>query len=99
VLTRQRPGTASGVVFMTIEDETGIANIIVWPKTFEKYRRAVMNSRFVAIRGRVQRVELVVHVIAEEVLDLSDELARLREGIPPPPAQLELTLFKSRDFH
>ncbi|WP_413992859.1 error-prone DNA polymerase [Labrys okinawensis] len=99
VLTRQRPGTASGVVFMTIEDETDISNIIVWPKTFEKYRRAVMNSRFVAIRGRVQRAGLVVHVIAENVLDLSAELARLREGVPAPPAQLELTLFKSRDFH
>jgi error-prone DNA polymerase len=99
VLTRQRPGTASGVVFMTIEDETDISNIIVWSGTFEKYRRAVMNSRFVAVRGRVQRAGLVVHVIAESVVDLSAELSRLREGIAPPPAQLELTLFKSRDFH
>ncbi|MGJ4856640.1 error-prone DNA polymerase [Labrys sp. La1] len=103
VVTRQRPGTASGVVFMTIEDETGIANIIVWSRTFERNRRAVMNARFVAIRGRLQRASDVVHVIAEEVLDLSAELARLRDmtdgASPPPPAQLELSLFKSRDFH
>ncbi|MGO4336099.1 error-prone DNA polymerase [Labrys sp. KB_33_2] len=102
VVTRQRPGTASGVVFMTIEDETGIANIIVWSRTFERNRRAVMNARFVAIRGRLQRASDVVHVIAEEVLDLSAELARLRDmtdGASPPPAQLELSLFKSRDFH
>ncbi|MDQ0394483.1 error-prone DNA polymerase [Labrys monachus] len=99
VLTRQRPGTASGVVFMTIEDETDISNIIVWPKVFERYRRIVMTSRLVAIRGRLQRAGIVVHVIAEDLVDLSAEISRLRDRDGPPPAQLELGLFKSRDFH
>jgi error-prone DNA polymerase len=100
VVTRQRPGTASGVVFMTIEDETDISNIIVWPKTFEKYRRTVMSSRFVAIRGRVQRVGIVVHVIAESLIDLAVVLPRIREADKVHrPVQLEFSQFKSRDFH
>src|SRR5690606_9957583 len=57
VLVRQRPGSASGVVFMTVEDETGIANIVFWPSVFEKYRAAVMGGRLVRIEGRVQRLE------------------------------------------
>ena len=66
VLMRQRPGTAKGVVFMTLEDETDIANIIVWPKVFAKNRRTVMTARFLAVRGRLQRAGLVIHVVAEE---------------------------------
>src|SRR6202008_2094327 len=56
VLVRQRPGTSKGVVFRTLEDETDIANIIVWPKVFEQNRRTVMTARFLAVRGRLQRV-------------------------------------------
>jgi error-prone DNA polymerase len=67
VLVRQRPGTSKGVVFMTLEDETDIANIIVWPKVFEKNRRTVMTAQFLAVRGRLQRAGLVVHVIAEKL--------------------------------
>ena len=74
VLMRQMPGTAKGVVFMTLEDETDIANIIVWPKVFAKNRRVVMTARFLAVRGRLQRAGLVVHVIAESFVDLSAEL-------------------------
>ena len=80
VLVRQRPGTAKGVIFMTLEDETDIANIIVWPKAFAKNRRTVMTARFLAVRGRLQRAGLVIHVVAENFVDLSAELPWLREG-------------------
>ena len=80
VLVRQRPGTASGVIFATLEDETGAANVIVWPKIFEKYRRAVLGSRFMAVRGQIQREGEVIHVIAHEVTDLTADLMRLGEG-------------------
>jgi len=74
VLVRQRPGTASGVVFVTIEDEHGIANLVVWPKVFEGYRRVVMGSRLLGVQGRVQREELVIHLVAERLWDWSAEL-------------------------
>jgi error-prone DNA polymerase len=106
VLVRQRPGTSKGVVFMTLEDETDIANIIVWPKVFEKNRRTVMTARFLAVRGRLQRAGLVNHVIAESFFDLSAELPALRDGelfLPAPsgPTHQEGSwrILKSRDFH
>jgi error-prone DNA polymerase len=71
VIARQRPGTAKGVIFMTLEDDTGVANIIVWPKIFETFRRVVIASRLVRVTGQVQREGLVVHVIARKVEDLS----------------------------
>jgi error-prone DNA polymerase len=74
VLVRQRPGTASGVVFVTIEDEHGIANLVVWPRVFEAHRRIVMGSRLIAVRGRVQREGLVIHLVAEQLWDWSAEL-------------------------
>ncbi len=103
VLTRQMPG-AKGVVFMTLEDETDIANIIIWPKVFARNRRVVMTSRLVAVRGRLQRAGLVVHVLAESFIDLSAELNRLRDGDlfagpGPQHGQINLPLLKSRDFH
>jgi error-prone DNA polymerase len=100
VLIRQQPGTAKGVIFMTLEDETDIANIIVWPKVFAANRRIVMTSRFVAVRGRLQRAGLVVHVVAQRFVDLTAELRRLTDGdLAEPGAQGELPLGKSRDFH
>jgi error-prone DNA polymerase len=106
VLMRQMPGTAKGVVFATLEDETGIANIVIWPKVFERHRRLVMTSRFLAVHGRLQRAGLVVHVVAEEFVDLTSQLCRLRDGdITLPDARMlsskqsELPLIKSRDFH
>jgi error-prone DNA polymerase len=103
VLIRQQPGTAKGVIFMTLEDETDIANIIVWPKVFAQNRRIVMTSRFVAVRGRLQRAGLVIHVVAYSFIDLTQQLRRLVDGEPAaeggPPAQGELPLVKSRDFH
>jgi len=77
VLVRQRPGTASGVIFMTLEDETGIANIVVWPKLFEQYRAQVLGGRLVAVDGPVQSESGVIHVIAERVHDFTPMLAKL----------------------
>lgn len=75
VLVRQRPGTASGVIFATLEDETGVMNIIIWPKLFEAERRTVIGSKFLGVVGMVQREESVIHVIARQVANLSNELA------------------------
>jgi error-prone DNA polymerase len=77
VLVRQRPGTASGVIFMTLEDETGIANIVVWPKLFEQFRREVLGGRLIAIDGPVQSESDVIHVIAERVHDWTPLLGQL----------------------
>tara|TARA_R110000868_G_scaffold171997_1_gene407766 strand:+ start:2481 stop:5708 length:3228 start_codon:yes stop_codon:yes gene_type:complete len=83
VLVRQRPGTASGVIFATLEDETGVANIIIWPKVYERYRRIVLTSRLFEIRGRVQKEGIVVHIIADEVEDLTYELAMISTAEDP----------------
>ena len=77
VLLRQRPGTAKGVVFLTLEDETGTANIIVWRKLYERYRRAVISGRLLRICGRVERQSGVTHVVAETIEDISPLLDRL----------------------
>ncbi len=77
VLLRQRPGTAKGVIFVTLEDETGVANVVVWAKVFEKFRRAVIAGRLLRVTGRLQREAGVVHVVAETVEDLSPLLDRL----------------------
>jgi error-prone DNA polymerase len=109
VITRQRPGTASGVVFVTLEDEAGIANIIVWSTVFERFRRIVMTSRLLAVRGLVQKEGIVIHVVAEELIDLSSELDHLDaplllthgrgdEAVHPGHDQRAVRP-KSRDFH
>jgi len=77
VIVRQRPGTAKGVVFLTLEDETGIANIVIWQKTFERHRRAVIAGRLLRVTGRVQRASGVVHVVATQIEDMSALLDRL----------------------
>ncbi|NND50076.1 MAG: error-prone DNA polymerase, partial [Rhizobiales bacterium] len=79
VLVRQRPGTASGVIFATLEDETGIANVIIWPKVFERFRRIVLASRLMAVTGRVQRQGIVIHLVSEKLEDLSGRLDALSE--------------------
>ncbi|RMH45497.1 MAG: hypothetical protein D6688_06150 [Alphaproteobacteria bacterium] len=86
VICRQRPGTAKGVVFMTLEDETGVANVVVWAKVFARFRRAVIAGRLVRVTGRVQRAAGVTHVVAERVEDISDMLDRLVETAPDPTA-------------
>ncbi len=77
VLVRQRPGTASGVIFVTLEDETGIANIIVWPSVFERYRRVLLDSVMLGIVGKLQTESGVTHVIADRLVDLSPRLHAL----------------------
>ncbi|MCV2891287.1 error-prone DNA polymerase [Ruegeria aquimaris] len=84
VITRQRPGTASGVIFLTLEDETGVSNVVVWPKVYERFRRIVMGGRLLRVTGYLQREGIVVHLIAQEVQDLSHKLSEL--GHPQPEA-------------
>ena len=79
VTCRQRPGSAKGVVFMTIEDESAVANVIVWPKVFERVRPVVLSARYVAVSGRVQAESGVIHVVADALEDLTVLLARLAE--------------------
>ena len=76
-LVRQRPGTASGVIFITLEDETGIANLVVWPKVFERFRRVVMAARLIRVTGRLQREGIVTHVIADHLEDMTHRLRAL----------------------
>lgn len=77
VLVRQRPGTAKGVIFVTLEDETGTANVVVWAQTYERFRRAVIAGRLLRVTGKLQREAGVVHVVAELIEDLSPMLDRL----------------------
>jgi error-prone DNA polymerase len=79
VLVRQRPGSSQGVVFMTIEDETGIANAVIWPRTFEANRQVVMAARLILIHGRVQRHEDIIHIVAAHMEDCSDDLSLLSD--------------------
>jgi error-prone DNA polymerase len=82
VLVRQRPGTASGVIFATLEDETGVANVVVWPKLFEddRLRKILLTSRMLAVRGKVQSEQGVIHVIAQDMDDLTPHLLDLSQG-------------------
>ncbi|HSV02614.1 MAG TPA: error-prone DNA polymerase, partial [Phenylobacterium sp.] len=103
VLVRQRPGTAKGVVFMTLEDETGIANVVVWKATFEANRRLVMGGSFVIVHGQVQKEGEVIHLVAERFTDLSHRLSEMRDGEAEPAPRVRSRvsgrLIRSRDFH
>src|ERR1019366_10022746 len=85
VLVRQMPGSAKGVVFITIEDETGIANLVIWPKLYERQRRVILSARMMAVHGRIQREGEVVHLVAHRVTDLSDTLTSVgdRDAVFP----------------
>lgn len=103
VLIRQRPGSAKGVVFITIEDETGVANLVVWPDVFEKQRKIVMGARLMAVHGIIQKDEDggVIHVVARRLEDHTHMLRHLSEeslpstlaqgdapgSLPPPPGR------------
>jgi error-prone DNA polymerase len=77
VLVRQRPGSAKGVIFITLEDEGDIANLIVWPSLFDKQRGVILGAQMLACRGKVQRDGGTIHLIAEHVIDQSDMLRRI----------------------
>ena len=83
VITRQRPGTAKGLIFLTLEDETGNANVIVMPDVYEEYRQAVLEPKFIRVSGTVQNQDGIVHLKAEHV-----------EALPVSAAQIT-----SHDFH
>ncbi|WP_430911195.1 error-prone DNA polymerase [Methylobacterium sp. sgz302541] len=114
VLVRQRPG-AGNAIFVTLEDETGIANVVLWARVFERFRREIMGARLLLVEGRVQKSpEGVTHLMAERVLDRSAELRRLSEDEPPSARPTRADAYpepphghprnvrilpKSRDFH
>ncbi len=90
VICRQRPGTARGVIFVSIEDETGVANIVIWAGVFDRFRRAVVAGRCLKVTGRLQRDGAVVHVIADRIEDLSpllDEIITI-DALPGPADHL-----------
>jgi error-prone DNA polymerase len=97
VLVRQRPGSAKGVVFMTLEDETGIANIVVWPKVMERFRKEVMGARLILVEGYIQSSpEHVTHLVAQRLFDRSHDLMglandalRRKPAVPAGPALIE----------
>ena len=101
VLVRQRPGTAHGVVFMTLEDETGIANIVVWKDVFEANRRLVMGAAFVMVHGQLQVQGEVIHLVAKRFTDLSHLHAAMKQDDANPDPRQKPTgrLVPSRDFH
>ncbi|TYP65906.1 DnaE-like error-prone DNA polymerase [Stutzerimonas stutzeri] len=86
VLVRQRPGSAKGVMFITLEDESGIANLVLWPKVFDRHRRIVLGAGMIGVEGCVQRAGEVVHLVAHRLTDMSAELASVgRQGAFPLP--------------
>ncbi len=84
VLIRQRPGSAKGVVFITLEDETGTINLVVWPDLKDKQRKVVMGARLLEVRGRVEYDDEVIHVIAQHMTDATSELHRLADDLLGP---------------
>ena len=99
VTCRQRPGTATGVMFMTLEDETGNSNIVVWNSVLKRFRAELLTSRLVAVKGIVEREGIVIHVMAGEVRNLSHKLTGLSLTPMPVSGSPSDSLFKSRNFH
>ena len=101
VLVRQRPGTAKGVVFMTLEDETGTANVVIWKDVFDANRRLIMGGSLIAVQGQLQIEDAIIHVVAKSFIDLSHLAVAMRQE--DPDARLETRargrLLASRDFH
>jgi len=94
VITRQRPGSAKGVMFVTLEDETGVANLVVWQKVLEEYRSIAIGAAMIGIQGKLQREGKVIHVVAETLLDEAWRLTALDA-----PGQDGALNLRSRDFH
>ena len=85
VLVRQRPGSANGVFFVTLEDETGVANLVVWPRVGELYRPVLMGARILLVNGRVQTADNVTHIVADQLIDRTDDLSLLSEEVQADP--------------
>ena len=113
VTVRQRPGSAKGTMFITIEDETGIANLVIWPSLVEPFRREIIGARLLGVAGQVQKSpEGVTHIVAGRLVDLTDLVAALdapaahgdelprarRHARPPRHPRSERVIPKSRDF-
>lgn len=91
VILRQRPGTAKGVIFVTLEDETGVVNVIVWRNKYEQFRRAVIAGRMLRVTGRLQRAHSVTHILAENIEDISfmlDQLVHVSPSMQRPENDL-----------
>ena len=101
VLIRQRPGSAKGVTFITIEDETGVANLIIWPDRMEDFRQVVLGGRLIGVRGQVQREGIVTHIVSETMADYSHRLGYLTLGDVPDSdgKTVGRIIPTSRDFH
>jgi error-prone DNA polymerase len=95
VLVRQKPESAKGVMFITIEDETGVANLVIWPSLYERQRRIILAAGMFAVRGRIQREGEVVHLVARHLTDLSAELA----GVGERDHQFPLPHGRGDEFH
>jgi len=87
VLVRQKPGSAKGVMFATIEDETGVVNVVIWPSLFERQRRVVLSASMLGVNGRIQKEGDVVHLVAQRLFDFSSDLGSLGERDGPFPLQ------------
>ena len=87
VILRQRPGTAKGVIFITLEDETGVVNVIVWRNMYERFRRAVISGRMLRVTGQLQRAHDVTHVLAQQIEDISYLLDQLVNSDAAQPVQ------------
>ena len=98
VTTRQRPGTAKGIIFVTLEDETGIANLVVFRDAFERYRRTVLTAGLFGVEGRLQREGKVIHVTVNKLVDLTERLRGLDGAYLPGATPRRSIRFKSRDF-
>ncbi|MEL6257900.1 MAG: error-prone DNA polymerase [Pseudomonadota bacterium] len=91
VLVRQKPGSANGVVFITLEDEVGIANLVVWPKVLERFRPVVMGARILFVKGRIQTADNVTHIVANELVDRTGDLNLLSEDAHRDPLKAALS--------
>jgi error-prone DNA polymerase len=110
VLIRQRPGSAKGVCFITLEDETGVINLVIWPDLMEKQRKVIMGARLIEVRGRVETDDAVIHVIAQHLTDATASLHALSDDLLSPATDRAdhvgrghprntRVIPKSRDFH
>ncbi|QUS39482.1 DNA polymerase III subunit alpha [Tardiphaga alba] len=95
VLVRQKPGSAKGVMFITIEDESGVANLVIWPSLYERQRRIILGASMIAVQGRIQREGEVVHLVARQLTDMSADIA----GVSERDEQFPLPHGRGDEFH